>query len=379
MKTKIKSIKKNLAAFIFASAAVLLLQSNAMAQCSANFSAIQDSVTSTLFYFFGSANQPGSVTYFWTFGDNTSSTLPDPQHQYNAYGAYNVCLTVTDGSCTATFCDSVLVSFINPCVANFTYQPNPANNYEIMFYNQSAWGNTSQWYFGDGGTSTQTNPSHIYTSAGTYTVCLTTTGGGCTGTFCDTIQVGANTGCNAYFTIYPDSNLAHTYNAINLCSGVQPVVCTWSWGDGNTSTGNSPTHTYAGPGMYTICVSMTDANGCTSTYCDSSYLLRMDATPITVNVLNGMNAVQEIASISNASLYPNPTNDEVTLKFNSTSSEAFISVFDFTGRLVNEFTVSSNGKYFQTKLEVSEWSNGIYLIKISSDGKSQMLKLQVNH
>jgi hypothetical protein len=49
-------------------------------------------------------------TYLWDFGDGNTSTQAYPQHQYAGAGTYNVCVTVTFGACTQTFCDNIVVT-----------------------------------------------------------------------------------------------------------------------------------------------------------------------------------------------------------------------------------------------------------------------------
>ncbi len=69
------------------------------------------------------------------------------------------------------------------------------------------------WNFGDGGTSNSTNPSHTYTTAGTYTVCLKLSGTNanaepCIDSFCKTVVVNSNVGLQekelSKLTIYPN-------------------------------------------------------------------------------------------------------------------------------------------------------------------------------
>ncbi len=114
----------------------------------------------------------GGATYLWAFGDGTSSTAQNPVHTYNASGVYNACLTITgpNGVCTDTYCDSILVSIGTgvTCDAAFT-TTNSGANYQFTpnFPDPSA---TYSWSFGDGNSSTSSNPSHTYTTSGTYTV-----------------------------------------------------------------------------------------------------------------------------------------------------------------------------------------------------------------
>lgn len=54
---------------------------------------------------------PGpNVSYAWDFGDGNSSTQAYPIHQYAGPGTYNVCVTVSDGTCSHTFCDNITVT-----------------------------------------------------------------------------------------------------------------------------------------------------------------------------------------------------------------------------------------------------------------------------
>jgi len=82
------------------------------APCDASFVIYQDSTN--LFNYFiynNSTSTSGTATYFWDFGDGSSSTLQYPTHTYASSGPYYLCLTVTDAApminCTATFCDSL--------------------------------------------------------------------------------------------------------------------------------------------------------------------------------------------------------------------------------------------------------------------------------
>jgi PKD repeat protein len=122
----------------------------------------------------------GSITSWnWTFGDGGTSTAQNPSHQYTSTGTFTVSLTVTGpgGSDGETKNNYITV---NPCVApTANFVGSPTSGYTpltVNFTDQSSGSPTSwSWNFGDGGTSTSQNPSHVYTSAGNYTVTLTVT------------------------------------------------------------------------------------------------------------------------------------------------------------------------------------------------------------
>ena len=121
-----------------------------------------------------------ATTHDWDFnGDgvlDASGVLV--QYTYTEAGTYTVSLTATGpaGIDVLTRTDYVTVN-ATPPAALFTGDPTSGKkDLRVEFSNSSLRFNTSLWDFGDGNTSTSTNPSHTYTSFGTYTVSLIATG-----------------------------------------------------------------------------------------------------------------------------------------------------------------------------------------------------------
>jgi len=127
-----------------------------------------------------STDPDGTInSWFWEFGDGSSSTERNPSHQYADKGEYTVRLTVTDddGS-TNTAEQTITIRNLSP-TASFTYSPSsPTAGQEVSFTDASSdlEGHTIIswfWNFGDGYTSTAKNPTHKYENPGSYTVTLT--------------------------------------------------------------------------------------------------------------------------------------------------------------------------------------------------------------
>jgi PKD repeat protein len=74
--------------------------------CSANFVLFPDSTVTGLYYGYNLSTGPATMTYYWDFGDGSSSTAQYPVHNYASSGTYTICLTVLDmpSGCSATYC-----------------------------------------------------------------------------------------------------------------------------------------------------------------------------------------------------------------------------------------------------------------------------------
>ena len=213
------------------------------------------------------------VAWSWDFGDGTTSNIRSPQHTYAGNGMYDVTLTVTDANgCVNTLTRSNYIRMRNP-VADFNLSATViCPGASIDFSDQTLTDTTLltwSWDFGDGGTSTVQNPTHVYTAAGTYTVSLIVTNVlGCTDTVIQPNVVTVNTRPDASYTTVADAGCAPFFaqfaNTTTINS--QPVVA-WSWdfGNGTTSSLIQRNVSFQNPGSYPVSLIATDALGCTDT------------------------------------------------------------------------------------------------------------------
>ncbi|MEO5572091.1 MAG: PKD domain-containing protein [Bacteroidia bacterium] len=215
---------------------------------------------------FTSLSAVGGNQYNWNFGDGASSTQAHPTHTYTSNGSFNVSLTITfNNGCVNTYILPVPIN-LNSTQSSFV-TPTPVTAcapFTINLSDNSSGTVSWNWNFGDGTTSSIQNTSHTYTIPGTYTISLLTHANG---NNCDQFIPDYSTliinGGGANFSYITE--LCPPYIATFHDSSTNAVSWLWNFGDGTSSTLQHPTHTYANPGTYSASLTITTADGCTST------------------------------------------------------------------------------------------------------------------
>jgi len=119
----------------------------------------------------------------------------------------------------------------------------------VNFTDLSTGATSWDWDFGDGGTSTLQNPTHIYTVAGTYTVMLSVNSGAATKTKTNYITVNMV----ADFTATPTTVNPGILVSFSDTSLGTPTSWNWDFGDGSLhSTSQNTSHTYNTAGTYSV-------------------------------------------------------------------------------------------------------------------------------
>ena len=170
----------------------------------------------------------------------------------------------------------------------------------------------------------------------------------------------------AFFSLSPDTNMAHHWYALNQCTGASPLTYSWSWGDASfNDTGRTPSHIYSTAGSYKVCVTISEANGCSNTYCDSSYLSRLNSTNsiVTINVVNQLPTASGIQTLTEniINIAPNPTNTTTTITLTKPVDNATIKLINLTGQTILS-TQKQSGDHFN--FDISQQAQGIYFVEI---------------
>ena len=330
------------------------------------------------------------TTYTWSFGDGSTSSVVNPVHTYTANGFYVVTLVADNNfnyPCSGTV--QVANTITNaPCSFSPSFTYSGSANGNVVFNNTTSNTNANTYYtwnFGDGSAANhQTNPSHIYTNGGTYTVCLTAANNSvaptCSSTQCQTISVTNTCVANANFTLMqsatPQLWLAIPASTTNLAA-VQ-----WSWGDGSTSNTMFTSHQYSAAGMYTICLTVTLNCGSIATSCTSYSIFRSASSNniLTVNVVNAneVGIKQETKLDGKITVYPNPNNGILNVELSGIADgPTTIEVLSLVGEIILKSTDQTTNGMLNKRLDFSAMPKGIYFIRVSKDSQNFTQKISL--
>jgi hypothetical protein len=200
--------------------------------------------------------------------------------------------------------------------------------------------------------------------------------GNCTSIHCDSILIDTSSvfpgGCNSYF-VFTQTN---PYNiiAVNLASGFNPMF-NWDFGDGTTSNQAYPTHQYASTGTYIICLTVSDASGCSDTYCDTlsvdsagNIVYRGATAGFFLNVLppNQLTGTPEQAELD-ARVYPVPTTALLNIRLDRNPAPGSRCVLrSVDGRLLLNQALND----IQSTLDLGALQSGMYILElIDAEGR----------
>jgi PKD repeat protein len=263
----------------------------------ADFNSTQTSGVSPLTVQFHdlSTGTPDILEWFWNFGDSQTSEDQNPVHVYGAPGNYNVSLVVKNGADSpenpihTSLPKQQTITIIQSSIVHAAFSGNPQSGttpLAVQFTDQSTGNPTSwAWTFGDGQSSTEQDPVHVYTTPGTYRVGLEVANPGYSDYLSKENYITAivNPDLVADFIGSPTyGTLPLTVQFTDQSSG-NPNSWIWDFGDGMSSTDQDPFHTYAVPGQFTVGLTVQNAEGTTAVLSKPDYIFVQNGTPGPIN------------------------------------------------------------------------------------------------
>lgn len=339
----------------------------------------------------------------YTFTGNTSSSSYTTSHNYNQNGTYGILtnLVAYDPNDSNQYCsvynlDTLFITDMSPsgggsCNMQVTVGAYSTSDSSAYIYSTASNAYTYSYLTVDGQFFPYTDSMiYTFTQSGAHDICYYADYSDST-TYCyDSTciiytSVGPNGGggssqCQAAFYIWQDSTnlLNNGWLGLNLSSGVAPLTYVWSFGDGNTSTQAYPIHSYNSPGNYVICLTITDANGCTSSTCDSSAAFRMIQSQLSTNAVIGSLTISAPTGITehksiilSSSVAPNPMADLTNVNFESEKTmKGKIEIVNVLGAIALSQEIDITNGANSVNINTENVTSGIYFLRIVSDNKT---------
>lgn len=213
------------------------------------------------------------TSWKWDFGNGSTSTKQNPSASYFKGGTYTVTLTVTNASGTSIPKQTVINVYDGPTIDFSADRTTSCAPGRIQFTDKSipSPGTTNTtwfWDFGDGTSSTEQNPYHVYRSTGQFTVFLKITNDkGCYKMLSRSNFITVTSGITMGFTNSAPT-VCHAPTSINFTSssrGPGSISHTWLFGDGDSAKTQNTAHTYNQDSAYTVSLVVRSTLGCVDT------------------------------------------------------------------------------------------------------------------
>lgn len=211
---------------------------------------------------------PNTTTYEWYFGDgNTFSGKNPPAHTYIFPGFYTLMVEAYTAGGASLGMHEEFIMVDGPINGMLISADSACPGENISFQHMGMGADSILWSFGDGTTSNEFFTEHSYAAPGTYPVEQTLYTPCGNATYHDTVVVSTS--------LVP--MVAFYKSVMSGCPGMEirffPFnsggTYAWNFGDGATSTVETPSHSYSTQGNYYITLSYTNTCGNTGTYTDS--------------------------------------------------------------------------------------------------------------
>lgn len=304
-------------------------------------------------------NQSGnSDQYTWNFGDGTSSSSFNPNHDFGP-GIYQVQLLACNTVCNPLECDTfnLPLTVINTFAPLAVFNTDPDEGCvgdSVQFQNNSLNAQTYFWDFGDGSNSTAEAPAHLYASPDTYNVQFIAING----QYRDTTEREIIIHPQPMPDLGQDTLILPTDSSATLNPG---SFDEYSWSTGDSSSILVLNGFAVGVDTLQIWVEVLDQNGCSQR--DSIVLIGRRATSAAPKW------AQQI------SIYPNPASDQLFVDMpGGLTSDIRSRVLDLNGKLVFEKDLKAG---VTNSIDLGSLSQGFYFLQIESNGERVSRKFVV--
>ncbi|MEM7373058.1 MAG: PKD domain-containing protein [Bacteroidota bacterium] len=227
------------------------------------------------------------LSYAWAFGDGTTSNLEHPGHTYFQIGEWIVSQIISnDFGCADTSGDTIFV-YPQPQAIIGADTIEGCVPLSVQFTNLSTGASDWEWIIDGGPIGTQ-NPAYTYTVADTDVVVLMVdTADFCFDTTSIDIQI-ANPPQSAFSV--SESQFCEGPATVQFTDQSQsevPVSYLWTFGDGNSSTAQHPSHGYLQVGQYVVTQMISSAYGCVDSSKDTIFVYPIPQAMFVADSLQG--------------------------------------------------------------------------------------------
>lgn len=216
---------------------------------------------------------------------------------------------------------------------------------DISKYNPTSW----SWNFGDGGTSTLQNPTHVYANLGSYNVCLMVSN-----------TYGNHSKCKTITVSHGAPTAMYTFDAANTpevqftdASGGMPTGWKWKFNDvgADSSDLQNPLYEFQTNGNHNVCLVVSNSFGTSLPYCQNVFITGV--------------GIEEITGLKNIKVFPNPFTNKLYIQADGLSalSGPELRVYQVTGGRVGvDYSIEGS----TIELQRGNLSKGFYLFEIYS-------------
>lgn len=297
--------------------------------------------------FMANANDFNSLE--WSFFEGENSTEINPNFTFPAPGIYSVVLQA-ENECGNTL-DTLIVEITAPLIAQFSATATSGcAPLSILFTDESIGQIVERTWFFEGGmpsTSTEANPLVEFQEVGSFEVSLNVQN-----------EAGSNTS-TSMINVFPVPFPAFSFEIEELSvvfsnTSTNANNYIWNFGDGESSTTESPEHTYSTPGTYEVSLNAVNE------FCGTALVQLISVTITGVKEINKHKAI---------SIAPNPSNNGL-FYLEGLQSGSF-GIFDVNGKKLFHQKLINN----RTEINLKGLPNGVYILIVNNEDSRYVERL----